>query len=56
MFFPAWHPCLLLASHKSQTKDGCGNLWPPELVTGEISGKGHHGKGVGPWIDLLELC
>ena len=41
---------------KPQTKDGHRNLWPPELVTGGISGKGHHGKGVGPWIDLLELC
>ena len=39
---------------RSQTHDGCGNLWPHQLVTGEISGKGHHGKGVGPWIDLLE--
>ena len=40
---------------KSQTKNGCRNLWPPQPLTGKISGKGHHGKGDGPWIDLLQV-
>ena len=46
--FPVRHPAHCHPV-QSLTQNGCGNLWPPQLVTGEISVKGHHGKGVGPY-------
>ena len=54
VYFPAWYPYLLLARQVPNQK--WLQRFMVELVTGEISGKGHHGMGVGPWMDLLKLC